>query len=393
MTELLTRPPAAADQSADVDGPSVWWRGALSALWAVSLGLASVLVVVLVGWAADSRASAGATSATRTAMQLWLVAHRVPLAISGGHVAIAPLLLTLGLGFLVARAAAVLARGHGVADGNGVAVVALAIGLPYAGLAVFVAAAGGTPQVRPSPAAALVAGLLFGCGAAAWGAARGAGVVRSGWERLPAAVRVPAGAGLAATAVLLVGSALLLVGSVLVHGGAAVDDMHLLGGGGVGAALLVLLDLALLPNAAVCALGYLSGPGFAIGADTSVRMTGSHVPSMPALPLLAAVPRGAAGPVVELSAVVVLVAAGVVAAWLVARAGQPLSASMAYAAGAGATAGVVVAVLAALSGGPAGPGAMSVVGVSPWQAGLAITFEVAIVSTGAAGALTWRRGR
>ena len=393
MTELLTRPPAAADETADVEGPSVWWRGALSALWAVSLGLASVLVVVLIGWAADSRAAAGATSATRTAMQVWLVAHRVPLAIQGGHVAIAPLLLTLGLGFLVARAAAVLARGHGVSDGNGVAVVALAVGLPYAGLAVFVAAAGGTHQVRPSPAVALVAGLLFGGTAAAWGAARGAGLVRSGWERLPDAVRIPAGAGLTAAAVLAGGSLLLLLASLLVHGGTAVDDMHLLGGGGVGAALLLLLDLALLPNAAVCALGYLSGPGFAIGADTSVRMTGSHVPSMPALPLLAAVPRGAAGPVVELAVVMVLVAAGVAAAWLVSRAGRPLSASMGYAAGAGAVAGVVVALLAGLSGGPAGPGAMAVVGVSPWQAGLAVTFEVAVVSIGAAGALTWRRGR
>jgi hypothetical protein len=36
---------------------------------------------------------------------------------------------------------------------------------------------------------------------------------------------------------------------------------------------------------------------------------------------------------------------------------------------------------------------MSVLGASPWQTGLAVAGEVAVVACGAAGALTWRRGR
>jgi hypothetical protein len=56
-------------------------------------------------------------------------------------------------------------------------------------------------------------------------------------------------------------------------------------------------------------------------------------------------------------------------------------------------AGVVTAVLVAVAGGAAGPGRMSAVGASPWQTGLAVVAEVAAVACGAAGAMTWRRGR
>jgi hypothetical protein len=96
---------------------------------------------------------------------------------------------------------------------------------------------------------------------------------------------------------------------------------------------------------------------------------------------------------VELVGIVILVAAGASAAWLVARAGRALLPSMGLALGAGAMTGLLTAIAVGLADGPAGPGRMSVLGASPWQTGLAVAGEVAVVACGAAGALTWRRGR
>ena len=399
MTDLLTRPDGTQSERTQYDvvrsdtAGSVWWRGCLAAAWAVAVGIATLLVVVLVAWAADSRASSGATAAIRTALQLWLVGHRVSLAVPGGHVAIAPLLLSVALAFLVARSAAVLARGQRVDDAAGVATVALAVGLPYGALATFVAAAGHASNVRPSPFAALVAGWLFGTAAAAWGAVRGAGLVRTLWSRLPGWMRVPAAAGAAALGVLLAGATALLLVALTVHAASVGNSVSTLGGGPIAALALLALDLALLPNAAVYALGYLTGPGFAAGAGASISAAGSSPASLPGLPLLAAVPRGPAGPLVQLMAVVVVVAAGAVAAWLVARGGHRLVRSTALAAGAAVPAGLLAALLAALADGPAGPGRLAVFGVSPWQLGLCVAGEVAVVAAGTVALLTFRRGR
>lgn len=395
MTDLLTRPETTTDYDGAGSGAagSVWWRGCLSAGWAVAVGVATMLVVVLVAWAADSRASSSATAAIRTALQLWLVGHRVSLALSGGHFALAPLLLSLGLAYLVARSAAVLARGQRVHDGAGVATVAVAIGLPYGALATFVAAAGSSAQVRPSPFAALLAGWLFGSIAAGWGAARGAGLGRVLWSRQPEWVRMPAMAGTAAIGVLLAGSTVLLLAALLVHGAGVGHAVSALGGGPVAAIALLALDLALVPNAVIYALGYLAGPGFTVGAAATVTAGSSQVAAMPALPLLAAVPRGPATAAVQIFAVVVVVGAGLAAAWLVARAGHRLLRSMALAAGAAVPAGLLAALLAGVADGPAGPGRLAVVGVSAWQLGLFVATEVGVVAAGAVALLTFRRGR
>jgi hypothetical protein len=208
MTELLTRPGSAPayDDHGGWAGRSTWFRGLLGASWAVAVGVACLVVVVLVTWAADSRAASGAAGAMRAALQIWLAGHHVPLRVGDATVAVAPLLLTLCLAALVARAAAAVARLDDVTDGYGVVRVAFAVGLPYAALTTFVAAAATAAPVRPSPVAALGSGLLLGVLSAAWGAARGAGLVGVLWSGLPDRVRLPAAAGLAAVGVLLAGS-------------------------------------------------------------------------------------------------------------------------------------------------------------------------------------------
>src|SRR3954453_3735904 len=213
MTELLARTTTASrsdDDGASASGraplfSSVWARGVVSALWAAAVGCAGLLVVVLVAWAADSRSASSAASAIRTALQMWLAAHRVPMQVEGGTIVLAPLGLTLGLGWLVARAAAVLARGQQIHEPRGVGVVALAVGVPYAVIATFVAAAAQSPHVRPAPVGALLGGLLLGVLSAGWGAARGVGLVRACWSLLPPIVARTVSAGLCAAAVLVLG--------------------------------------------------------------------------------------------------------------------------------------------------------------------------------------------
>ena len=392
MTELLTRSRTSTYDDVDVR-PWAWWRGSLAALWAVAVGLASLLVIALIAWAADSRTGASAGEAVRAALQIWLVAQRVPLHVGVGSIALSPLLLTLALAFLVARSAAVLARGQEIDDALGVGRVALAVGLPYGVLTTFVAAAAHSSTVRPSPAAALVCGTVMGIAAAAWGAARGAGLVRASFDVLPEPLQVPVAAGAAAFAVLLLGATFLLVTDLVVHLGEAMRAADVLGGGAVAAIALIALTIALIPNASLCALGYLSGPGFAVGAGATVTLTGARPGPLPTFPLIAAVPHGPAPVIVELSGIVLLVGAGAAAAWLVARSGRALMPSMGFALAAGAVTGVITAIAVALADGPAGPGRMGVLGASPWQTGLAVAGEVAVVACGAAGALTWRRGR
>ena len=57
-----------------------------------------------------------------------------------------------------------------------------------------------------------------------------------------------------------------------------------------GSLLLLFLNLLYLPNAAMAALSYVSGAGFAVGADTHLSPFTQDIGQIPALPLLAGLP-------------------------------------------------------------------------------------------------------
>src|SRR6476659_4428082 len=58
------------------------------------------------------------------------------------------------------------------------------------------------------------------------------------------------------------------------------------------AALLLLAQLAYIPNAIIWAVAYSLGPGFAFGTGTVVAPTGSALGAVPVFPMLAALPTG-----------------------------------------------------------------------------------------------------
>lgn len=391
MTELLTRPPAAVVDDVEESAPSLWWRGALAALWAICLGLAVLVVLVLVIWATDAQSGASAGQAMQAALQLWLLAHKVPLHIAGAHgqpgatIALAPLGLTLALVLLVARAGAVLARGSRIADLQGVGTVAAAVGVPYGVLAAFVAAAAHGDAVRPSPVAALGAGLLLGTAAAGWGALRtiaqgGAGQLSDLRAMLPTRLHAPVAAGAAALPVLMGAGLVLVLGSLAVHAHTASTLADGLGTGVVATGGLLLLDALLLPNAALAVIGYVTGPGFALGAATSYSQTDVTSTALPSLPLLAAAPQGPAPAGVRVFCLIAIAAAGVVVGWRLRRFPATGWDAVRDLAGAGAVAGILTAIAVGLAGGPAGPGRMGVVGASPWQVGLVTAGEVTAVA-------------
>lgn len=374
MTETLQRP-ARPTPSPRSEGPTVVRAGLRSALRAAAAGLLPVALVVLVLWAADGRAGAGAADALRTAGQLWLVAHGASLEVPGGGYGLTPLgLLVLPL-WLLSRSA------RGVAPGDLVR-HALAVAVPYSAVAAVVAAGSATAAVRP--------GLLSAAGGAL--AVAVAAAVLGARPSVPERWRATGRAVLTASAVLL-GAGALLVGTALaVHLPRAADFAASSGPGVVGGLGLLLAGLALVPNAAVWGAAWLVGPGFAVGVGTGVGPFGHELGPVPALPLLAALPGSAVpgwcGPLVLL----VPLLAGALAGRCVQRAQPDASARRvcADAALAAVATGALWAVLARLSGGPVGGERLSQVGPGPVAVGLAVTAVVGAGALGTAALLRYR---
>lgn len=390
MTDLLDRPLSRTAADAGDRPASLAVAGALAAGWTVVVGLTAVLVSVLVVWASDPRSGSGAVATVRTALQVWLLAHHVPLAVPGGRIAVAPLGLLLVLLLLLARGGRVVARDAGVDDLAGALRVAVAVAAPYTVLTALVTAGATTAAVRPAPVLSLVWGGLVGVTGAGIGAWRVCGA--RPFEALPARVRATLAAGGAACLLVVAAGAVLGAAALASNADAAGQAMTTLRPGAVGGVALLLTQLGFVPNAALWSAAYVVGPGFAIGAGTSIGPYAVTPGRLPALPMLAAVPARPAGGWVVTGLVVVLLAAAVAAALLVVR-GWP-QASVAQAAtagvGAGAVAGVLLALLVALAGGSAGPGLLAAFGPSPWRVGLVLALEVGPAAAGFAALFAWR---
>lgn len=382
MTTLLSRPLGGQSATSRPVGGRLFAAAAAAAAGAALRSLVGVSAVVLLVWAAEDRARGGAVAAQRVAVEVWLVAHGAHVSIAGGRWGLLPLGL-VGLPLWLCRRA-----GTGVAarsPASRPAAVAVALALPYAALALVAAALAG------GPAAASLSAALGPAAVAAVGALWGAGVVVPR-TLVPDVVRPLAAAGAAATGTVLAAAALLSAGSMVAHGGLAVRLASAAEPGAVGGFSLFLAGVALLPNAVVWAAAWLVGPGFAVGTGTSVTPFGVHLQAVPGLPLLAAVPGGPPPRPLALMAPLVPVLAGAIGALVLRRRRSVASWPdvLWLSAGCGAVAGVLLGVLALLSGGPLGADRLARVGPSPWRVGLLAGLEVA-VGTGAllAGRRQW----
>jgi hypothetical protein len=161
-----------------------------------------------------------------------------------------------------------------------------------------------------------------------------------------------------------------------------------------GAALLLLAQLAYVPNAIIWAVAYTLGPGFAFGAGTVVTPTGSVLGAVPAFPMLAALPAGPRpeGPAwVPVLVLAMPYLAGLFAGVVTVRITPTpvLEAAPLWGFAAGAAAGSLAGLAAAFSGGPLGDGRLAAVGPSGFQVGLVAILEVGVTAALAATAANW----
>lgn len=167
------------------------------------------------------------------------------------------------------------------------------------------------------------------------------------------------------------GFAFLILGlSLLLNFSTVADLTRVLEPGILGGLLLLLLNILYLPNAAVAAIGYFAGPGFAIGNGTIISPISYHVPEIPALPLLGALPTGKFH--WALIATLIFIAAGIaLTSWTLNQRPEVLWQSFTLVL-------LAIAFICWAASGSLMTAALSAVGTSIWKVTLAIGLEMAI---------------
>ncbi|MEU4494470.1 DUF6350 family protein [Streptomyces sp. NPDC023998] len=396
-------------------------RGATAA----GLGLGTLAVLVTVLWISSPYPDSGPGEALHAAAGLWLLAHGVELVRAGtlsGHpapVGVVPLLVAALPAWLAHRAtrdALEPDEGRPRPSARG-ALCAVSAGYLLVGGAVAGYEASGPLAVNPL-SAVLHLPLVTVCAAGvgvwtAWrstDARQGEGGGRPlgplpGWlpewlrgEAARSRVAVALRSAAAGALTLVGGGALLVAASLVWHADATQDSFLHLAEDWSGRFGVLLLSLALVPNAAVWGAAYGLGPGFALGTGakaTPLALVGD--PALPPFPLLAAVPVEGRGTALNWAAVAVPVVAGVVVAWLTVRTAEQRGVrETALRALLGAVGcGVLMALLAAAAGGPLGTGRLAAFGPTWWlTGGAAMVWSAVIGVPGALGVRAWRvRGR
>ena len=378
--------------------------GAIAACAAAGSGLVCITLLVLAGWIAAPHAGVGLPGVLRTAADLWLVGHHVGFALHGtgrigdGRIGMLPLGLVLLPGALLWIAGRWVVRRGQVARLADVGYAALALAVPYGLVAGALALAGQSTLATPSLLQAVVSGFLIALLAGGLGGARALAPWRRLIELLPPRARAVF-LGSVGTLTVLTGAGAILAGASLA---ARMGDFRsvdvALAPGLVGGGLLLLAQLAYIPNAIVWSVCYTLGPGFAFGTGTVIAPTGSALGPLPMLPMLAALPSGAHSTAtgwVSLLMLSVPYLAGAFGGLLTARAAPIPAVELAplWGFACGVATGCALGLLAAFAGGPLGSGRLTAVGPSGWQAGVVCVLEVGVAAAVTTGLVNWVRMR
>lgn len=382
----------------------LWLQGVAESVQALLISAVLAIVPVVAVWATGGLGPWTPEDAARLAGQTWLLVHGVPLKLSlaagtseaaqpvTGTLSLVPLGLTLIPVLLAWRAGRRLARAS-YADTLWQALAGA--GAAYAGFAFATAFVCRTPQVDVGMVAATLIPLVPAGLGLVIGARREAG----SWSRLIGVDAVDwiartgqysRWAGSYVWAVLRAGTvgllaalglaALLLAADLLGHWAEAVTVFEGVGADAVGGAAFTVAQIGYIPHLVVWTLGWASGAGVALGTGSTAGALATAVGPLPPVPVLAAVPTGPLmfGP----AALVVPVLGGVLAGWWFVREGEdhfdewlsikvrarwfslPVSALF-LGALVGAVTGALAAGLAWLTGGSAGVGRFTELGVSP----------------------------
>jgi len=381
VTDLLTAPaePGSAGDEPEQGGRSVVLAAAVAAGWAAAVGLIAVTVVVLVAWTTDTRSGSSTGQAVRTAALGWLLAHGAPVRTSGLTVSLIPTALTGLQVLLLARAGRSLARALAVRTLRAAATAVAATAAAYGLIALVVAGVSGSRQAWVELPRALVAAALLAAAATGYGVLRGAGLTGELGALFPAWLPTVTRAAVATTAGWLAAGAVTAAAGLVLSAGRVRALFDALGPGVAGGLVLGLLALAYAPTAAVWGAAYLAGPGFAVGAGTQVGVFGVTLGTVPAFPLLGALPAGPHPTWWPL--LVVAAAAGLFGGVVVGRSADTaddLNGTLLRAAASAPAAGLLAGFLAFAAGGAVGANRLSALGPSPWQVAGALAAETAV---------------
>lgn len=373
---------------------------ALAALAAAMAGLLSCVVVAVAAWLGDPRG--GVADAVRAGADAWLLAHGGGLRLGSAQITVVPLGLTVFLAAVVWRAARWAGRQSAPAGWGAVVVGGVTFATGYAAIATVTAVLSATDQVSAAPLRVLAGALVFGVVVATAGLAGVSGIVGPTLAGWPAELRAVARGAAAVVATLVAAGAMLVTVALAADFGQAATAADALHAGIVGGTVVTVVGVLFLPNAALLAMSYLIGPGFAFGSGTVVAPSGVSLGAVPGLPLLAALPGDGVAPGWLVALLAAPAVAGAIGAAVALRA-FPVSALSwsglllrgALRGGlAGLLGGAAAGLLTALGGGAIGPGRMAEVGAFVGQC-----CAMAAAGAGAAGAVTgvalawWARRR
>lgn len=278
-----------------------------------------LFVVLLLAWVTDPRSGGDWTAVLGLSGDAWTLSHGGRLtAPVVGPVILTPLLLT-ALAVFLARSAA---RPVVVAGSTGrwwPTLSAFVGGYLVAGLAI--SALGYLSTAKPVLPWVIPGALLVPAAGFVWAVARDrhddnalrADLVQQ-WERIPPRIRKGVRPGLEGAGALAGIGLIVLLVAVLTHLSRISAIQGTFDSGAVGLALLWGGQLTALPNAVAWGTTWAAGGGLHLG-PVGVTLTQVHAGTLPAIPLLGAIPEAGALSPVTLAAPAAIVLVGVGIGW------------------------------------------------------------------------------
>lgn len=270
------------------------------------IGLATALVSLLVvlvpsvfAWALDPKSSGGFGNAVGVGASLWLLVHGAHLTVGSVSVAFVPLLLAA---LAITGAAYGLRRALRDDGSNVVRLHTLCWWGGYAGGLVIAALLTFAGPPRPVWVSLLWAVLLVPGAAIGWTLVCLAQDDPDGLDGLdlfgrrlsvgavPVSVRRAFGPAVRGAGVLLGLGVAVVALFVAIRFGAVLSVHDAAGAGVVGSVLLVLAQIAALPNLGLWALSWLVGPGFQVLEGAPITWSGAESGLLPLIPVFGALP-------------------------------------------------------------------------------------------------------
>lgn len=393
-----------AASTAPSETSSLTYNAALAALLAVAATLGLCMAVALVGWFfADTGAHGNTLDALRTGGVAWVLGLGGSAHTSIGHVGMTPLGLTVIEVLAVTRFVRWGWRRSTVTESPQSRAMAMAWAVfvvTFVVLAVLVLAVFAPASVSPSMAGTFFCAVLISALPSAWAGLGCSGHLDEFWLRLSPTARASIRLGLRAL-LMLMAAAAVLVAISLIRSFSQVQQPYTSLGLGFGDAIMLTIICALtLPNVLGLALAYLTGPGFMVGVGTKVTVNSVALIPLPLFPTVAALPDAGSQPgwyvlLLFIPALCALIAGGRIQRDFAEAEDDGWDAAALRGLAGGAGAGVLVAIVAALSGGALGDHRLSQIGASFWPVLVcavgAMAVGGALGSLAVAGWQRWRR--